>query len=389
MLASDALGLPVLLNLVGYVIGALILSPLADRFGRRDILLVTLIITGLGSLFNAFVGDYTTFIIARTITGIGVGADLALVATYINEVAPSNGRAKYTSLIFIMSSLGAFVGVWLGLALTTPPANFPNGLSFAQAVHVQLVRGARPVYGRRLAHYVWDRRAVGARRHCAALPFAGIAALADLADASRKLRRSSSEMEQRALRRRCPACLQSARRCAVSVGEKKMPPTWKCWAIRSICAGPFCSSACGSLPSYTVYTIGSGLTTILAGLGYAAPEAGTVVGAVGVFGFVAVAVFSYFFGEALERKLWLPLGALLTLIGGILIAVAGKPDTVAPTVDGTVILAFVGSIILFFGFNICGTDHLCLVCRKTSPRAPARPASGLLTASAISAAVSA
>src|SRR5579871_5615510 len=140
VLASDAIGLPVLLNLVGYVIGALILSPLADRFGRRDMLLVTLVITGLGSLFNAFVGDYTTFIIARLVTGIGVGADLALVATYINEVAPSNGRAKYTSLIFIMSSLGAFVGVWLGLLLTTPPASFPEGLPFAQAT-VQIVHG--------------------------------------------------------------------------------------------------------------------------------------------------------------------------------------------------------------------------------------------------------
>src|ERR1700680_5075464 len=75
VLASDKLGLPVLLNLVGYVIGALILSPLADRFGRRDILLVTLIITGLGSLFNAFVQDYTNFVIARIITGLGVGAD--------------------------------------------------------------------------------------------------------------------------------------------------------------------------------------------------------------------------------------------------------------------------------------------------------------------------
>src|SRR6266571_3382009 len=114
VLASDKLGLPVLLNLVGYVIGALILSPLADRFGRRDILLVTLVITGLGSLYTAFVGDYTNFIIARIITGIGVGADLALVATYINEVAPR------------------------------------------------------------------DRRASGARRHLAALPLAGVAALADL-----------------------------------------------------------------------------------------------------------------------------------------------------------------------------------------------------------------
>ena len=48
-------GFVVLLNLIGYVIGALILSPLSDRFGRRDMLIVTLLITGLGSIFNAFV----------------------------------------------------------------------------------------------------------------------------------------------------------------------------------------------------------------------------------------------------------------------------------------------------------------------------------------------
>src|SRR5579872_499053 len=131
--SANYLGLPLLLNLLGYVVGALILSPLADRFGRRDILLVTLLITGIGSLYNAFVGDYTNFIIARVITGIGIGADLALVATYISEVAPNNGRAKYTGLIFIMSSLGSFLGVWLGLLLTTPATPFPLGLPFAVA----------------------------------------------------------------------------------------------------------------------------------------------------------------------------------------------------------------------------------------------------------------
>src|SRR6202051_4462597 len=34
--SANYLGLPLLLNLLGYVVGALILSPLADRFGRRD-----------------------------------------------------------------------------------------------------------------------------------------------------------------------------------------------------------------------------------------------------------------------------------------------------------------------------------------------------------------
>ncbi len=109
--AANYLGLPVELNLAGYVVGALILAPLADRFGRREMLLFTLLLTGIGSLYNAFVSDYASFIIARTITGIGIGADLALVNTYINEVAPGASRARYTSLIFIMSSLGAFFGI--------------------------------------------------------------------------------------------------------------------------------------------------------------------------------------------------------------------------------------------------------------------------------------
>ena len=68
-------GFVVLLNLIGYVIGALILSPLSDRFGRRDMLIVTLLITGLGSIFNALVTTYPEFVIARFVTGLGVGAD--------------------------------------------------------------------------------------------------------------------------------------------------------------------------------------------------------------------------------------------------------------------------------------------------------------------------
>jgi MFS family permease len=99
----------------------------------------------------------------------------------------------------------------------------------------------------------------------------------------------------------------------------------------------------------TIYSISAGLTALLAALGYAPPEAG-VIAAVGTTGFVVCGLFAYFFGERLERKHWLPIGAVLTLVGGILIAVAGKPS--APTLNGTVILAFIGSIILFFGFNM-------------------------------------
>jgi putative MFS transporter len=345
VLAADKLGLPVLMNLVGYVIGALILSPLADRFGRRDILLVTLVITGLGSLYNAFVGDYTNFIIARTITGIGVGADLALVATYINEVAPSNGRAKYTSLIFILSSLGAFFGIWMGLWLATPKGTFPEGLSFAQAT-VNLT--PLPPGPTTLIQFLGDgwriMYGIGA-----VLALIGIVLRFRLPESPRWLisrgrvaeaEQIVTEMEQRALRR-LPSLPPVAAEIEVRTGEKNA-------TYAEILSNPLYLRRTILLFSMwfiafiTVYTIGAGLTTVLNGLGYSPPEAG-MVAAVGVFGFVGVAVFDYFFGEALERKYWLPISALLTIIGGVIIAVSGSSNFG---------ITAVGSIILFIGFNL-------------------------------------
>jgi MFS family permease len=92
----------------------------------------------------------------------------------------------------------------------------------------------------------------------------------------------------------------------------------------------------------TVYSIAQGLTVLLDGLNYPPPESG-MIAAFGTFGFIATAIFAYFVGEQLERKLWLPIAALLTLIGGILIAIAGP---------GNFGFAAVGAIITFFGFNL-------------------------------------
>jgi hypothetical protein len=95
----------------------------------------------------------------------------------------------------------------------------------------------------------------------------------------------------------------------------------------------------------TVFSIAAGFTSILASLGYPPPEAG-LIAAIGVFGFIACAIFDFYFSERLERKYWLPIMAVVTLIGGILIAVAGQPGP-----HQIPWAAFIGSFILFFGFN--------------------------------------
>jgi predicted MFS family arabinose efflux permease len=97
----------------------------------------------------------------------------------------------------------------------------------------------------------------------------------------------------------------------------------------------------------TVYTIAAGFTSVLSSLGYPPPEAG-LIAAIGTIGFIACAVVAYFFSERLERKTWLPIGAVITIIGGVMIALAGH--AASPTEIPWV--AFIGAVILFFGFNV-------------------------------------
>jgi MFS family permease len=357
VLAADKLGLPVELNLAGYVVGALILAPLADRFGRRDMLLFTLLLTGIGSLYTAFVPGpptgYTQFIIARVITGIGIGADLAIVNTYINEVAPRGSRARYTSLIFIMSALGAFFGIWLGLWLTTPPGDFPYGLPFAQAT-VQTVGGITTPFGGDGWRIMYGIGAV--------LALVGILLRFQLPESPRWLI-SKGRVEQADhvvtgmemhVTKRLGSLPPPAEEIPVQSGATKIPyseiltnPLYLRRTIFLVVLWFF-----GYI---TIYGIAQGLTTVLASAlplpaGLPAPAAeGAVAGeagmlaALGTFGFLASAVFAYLFGERLERKIWLPISAVLTVIGCLMIGAFTSSNFT---------LAAIGSIITFFGFNL-------------------------------------
>jgi MFS transporter, putative metabolite:H+ symporter len=145
--AGQYIGLPVIMSLLGYVIGTLTLSPLADRYGRRDVLFATLVIIALGSLYSALTNDYINFTISRAITGIGIGADLAIVTTYISETAPNAYRAKYISAVYFIGQVAIATAIWLGLYLSTPAAPLPLGLPFALA-------GENFAYGWRIIYLI-------------------------------------------------------------------------------------------------------------------------------------------------------------------------------------------------------------------------------------------
>ncbi len=327
--AAHFIGLPVMMNLLGYLVGTLLLSPLADRFGRRDMLLVTMMITGLGSLWTAFSHDYSTFIWSRALTGVGVGADLAIVNTYINEVAPKEGRARYTALIFIMSGIGAFLGIWIGLWLTTPATPFPLGLPIAMA-------GPHFLNGWRLMYFVG-----------AFLALVGVLLRVRMPESPRWLITRNrteeaehivSHMEETARQKQT---LRNPGADVEVIQAKKPLPYSEIFADPKYRKRTFLLLAMWSIGYVTVYSFAAGFTSLLVSLHYPVPEAG-LIAAFGTVGMILSGVVAYGWGERLERKVWMLWSALLTLLGGFIIAEAG-----------TILwLSMFGAIMVFFGFDL-------------------------------------
>ncbi len=111
-------------GLIGYIVGSFVIGALADRFGRYRMLIATIILTAIGSFGDAFASGVITLIVFRFITGVGVGADLNLVTTYISELAPPAWRGRLTLYAFFLGILGQAVTPFVALGLVP---NFEAG----------------------------------------------------------------------------------------------------------------------------------------------------------------------------------------------------------------------------------------------------------------------
>lgn len=99
---------------LGMFVGSTVLSVLADRLGRRRMFLLNLAAYSLCSLLTAAAPDFTWLVVLRFLTGVGVGAELTLVDTYLAEFLPSRVRGRYMAWAytfgFLAVPLVAFVG---------------------------------------------------------------------------------------------------------------------------------------------------------------------------------------------------------------------------------------------------------------------------------------
>jgi len=113
-IASDTMGALFSAGLIGMAIGGMFIAPLADRIGRRPIILAALGLMSLGMIASGFVTSVTQLFIMRVIVGSGIGTVLAAMAALAAESAPANHR----NLAVGMVQAGyPFAAVFTGLAV--------------------------------------------------------------------------------------------------------------------------------------------------------------------------------------------------------------------------------------------------------------------------------
>ncbi len=114
---SEILFFALSVGLIGYIAGSYVIGTLADKYGRYKMLLLTMVVTGIGSFGDALSTNMVELSFFRFITGLGVGADLNLVSVYLAEIAPPGIRGKITSLTFLIGILGQAVTPFIALAV--------------------------------------------------------------------------------------------------------------------------------------------------------------------------------------------------------------------------------------------------------------------------------
>ena len=99
--------------LFGLAAGALSAGPLADRFGRKGVLTVSVLVFGAASLASAFAGSLDQLTVLRFVTGLGLGAAMPNAVTLTSEYCPDKQRSMLTNAMFCGFPLGAAFGGFL------------------------------------------------------------------------------------------------------------------------------------------------------------------------------------------------------------------------------------------------------------------------------------
>ncbi|GAA4544365.1 sugar porter family MFS transporter [Amycolatopsis samaneae] len=102
--------------LVGAVAGSLVSGRLADRYGRRAVLLGTAAVFAAGALLAGLAPDETVLVLGRFVLGLAIGPASAVVPLYIAEMVPADRRGALVNCNQLMITIGIVVSYAVGFA---------------------------------------------------------------------------------------------------------------------------------------------------------------------------------------------------------------------------------------------------------------------------------
>ena len=102
---------------IGQILGAAGFGWLAERVGRRGALRLTVAVISVCSLACAFSWNYLSFFVFRTVQGLGLGGEVPVAATYMNEISTARFRGRIVLLLQSMFAFGIVItsvaSIWI------------------------------------------------------------------------------------------------------------------------------------------------------------------------------------------------------------------------------------------------------------------------------------
>lgn len=104
--------------LIGMMLGALIFGPLADKIGRKNVILICVTVFSIFTFLAGFSQGPTSFSILRFLAGVGLGGVMPNVIALMTDYAPKFIRSTLVSMVFIGYSIGGILAAVFSMIFT-------------------------------------------------------------------------------------------------------------------------------------------------------------------------------------------------------------------------------------------------------------------------------
>lgn len=103
--------------LFGIMLGALFFGPLADKIGRKNVIMFCVFLFSLCTLLVGFANTTTQFGILRFLAGLGFGGVMPNCVSLITEYAPKKRRSSLVTIMFSGYCVGGMISAGMGIVL--------------------------------------------------------------------------------------------------------------------------------------------------------------------------------------------------------------------------------------------------------------------------------